>query len=203
VMRTGGCMGEVVGMAAAVCKEHDADPRAVYEDHLEELKERIRVGVGAPIPGIEPLEGAGENLARKAAVTTSGDKAPDAHPASLVNDGTADWLRNDVRWLSHAEVPNWVEFGWPSPVRIAAVRVLSGFHSGATVDAPIESFVLQTWDGSDWLDVPETDTEGNTDVAWQCRFEPLATTRARLLVRKTQIDVSRIWEIELYAPVEE
>jgi len=38
VMRTGGCMGEIVGMAASLCKRHDGDPRAVYEDYLDELK---------------------------------------------------------------------------------------------------------------------------------------------------------------------
>ena len=38
VMATCGMMGEVVGMAAAVCKRHDTTPRGVYEKHLQELK---------------------------------------------------------------------------------------------------------------------------------------------------------------------
>ncbi|QDT68860.1 soluble pyridine nucleotide transhydrogenase [Planctomycetes bacterium MalM25] len=46
VMRTCGMMGEVVGMAAAICKRHDCDPRAVYTDHLDELIEMLRLGVG-------------------------------------------------------------------------------------------------------------------------------------------------------------
>jgi hypothetical protein len=46
VMRTGGLMGEVVGMALAVCRKHDTDPRGIYEDHLEELEELMRRGVG-------------------------------------------------------------------------------------------------------------------------------------------------------------
>ncbi len=37
VMRTGGCMGECVGRAASICKRHDADPRGVYEKHLDEF----------------------------------------------------------------------------------------------------------------------------------------------------------------------
>ena len=37
VMRTGGMMGEVVGKAAAVCKNHGALPRDVYEKYLEEF----------------------------------------------------------------------------------------------------------------------------------------------------------------------
>jgi FAD dependent oxidoreductase len=46
VMRTCGCMGEVVGMAAALCKQHDCNPRAVYEQHLDELKQLMSRGVG-------------------------------------------------------------------------------------------------------------------------------------------------------------
>ncbi len=38
VMRTGGMMGEVVGMAASLCRQYDILPRAVYTDHLAELK---------------------------------------------------------------------------------------------------------------------------------------------------------------------
>jgi len=48
VMRTGGCMGEIVGMAAAICKRHACDPRAVYEKHLDELKQSMKRGVGKP-----------------------------------------------------------------------------------------------------------------------------------------------------------
>jgi len=46
VMRTTGMMGEVVGMAAAVCKEKNVRPRGVYENHLEDLKILMTKGVG-------------------------------------------------------------------------------------------------------------------------------------------------------------
>ncbi len=45
VMRTGGLMGEVVGLAAALCKKHDADPHDVYEHHLAEFKDLLARGV--------------------------------------------------------------------------------------------------------------------------------------------------------------
>lgn len=45
VMRTGGMMGEVVGMAAYLCARHQTDPRGVYQEHLEELKGLLRKGV--------------------------------------------------------------------------------------------------------------------------------------------------------------
>ena len=46
LMRTHGMMGEVVGMAAAVCKKNGCDPRGVYTDHLDELKALMEKGVG-------------------------------------------------------------------------------------------------------------------------------------------------------------
>ena len=48
VMRTCGMMGEVVGMAASVCKKNDASPRGVFENHLEELTALVERGVGRP-----------------------------------------------------------------------------------------------------------------------------------------------------------
>jgi hypothetical protein len=46
VMRTGGMMGEVVGMAASLCKKHNCSPREVYASHLDELKALMTQGVG-------------------------------------------------------------------------------------------------------------------------------------------------------------
>ena len=50
VMRTHGMMGEVVGMAASICKKHGCDPRGVYEKHLDELKALMTKGVGLGKP---------------------------------------------------------------------------------------------------------------------------------------------------------
>ncbi len=44
VMKTCGMMGEVVGLAAGICKQHDCSPREVYADHLDELKENLHNG---------------------------------------------------------------------------------------------------------------------------------------------------------------
>ena len=46
LMRTIGMMGEVVGMAASLCKQHNVNPRGVYEEYLEELKSLMTEGVG-------------------------------------------------------------------------------------------------------------------------------------------------------------
>ncbi len=55
VMRTTGMMGEVVGMAATVCRRHGCLPRHIYTRYLEELKELMTRGVGRlPLPS-EPM----------------------------------------------------------------------------------------------------------------------------------------------------
>ncbi|MCX5646994.1 MAG: FAD-dependent oxidoreductase [Phycisphaerae bacterium] len=46
VMRTCGMMGEVVGMAASICKSRSTTPRGVFVEHLPELKELATRGVG-------------------------------------------------------------------------------------------------------------------------------------------------------------
>ncbi len=42
VQRTTGMMGEVIGMAASLCKSHATDPRSVYNNYLSELQELMR-----------------------------------------------------------------------------------------------------------------------------------------------------------------
>jgi hypothetical protein len=56
VQGTTGMMGEVVGMAASLCKTHDTTPRDVCGSHLGELKELMQRGVGKrPLPdGLSP-----------------------------------------------------------------------------------------------------------------------------------------------------
>lgn len=54
VMRTTGMLGEVVGMAAAVCKNNQILPRGVYEKHLDELKGLMAKGTGrSDLPDIQ------------------------------------------------------------------------------------------------------------------------------------------------------
>jgi hypothetical protein len=46
VQRTCGMMGEVVGMAASLCKQFNTTPRGIYEDHLDDLKALMTRGAG-------------------------------------------------------------------------------------------------------------------------------------------------------------
>ena len=46
VMRTCGMMGEVVGMAASLCREHKTTPRDIYLHYFDEMKELMERGAG-------------------------------------------------------------------------------------------------------------------------------------------------------------
>ena len=86
VMRTCGMMGEVVGMAASLCKKHNTNPRGVYQYHLAELKELAKRGLGKPSK-------------------TTDDKAfkQAAENGRLANEGFIR-CRNFVKgWLKHAD----------------------------------------------------------------------------------------------------
>ncbi len=60
VMRTCGMEGEIVGMAASLCKERGASPREVYEKHLQELQDLMRRGAGRTPAGASPYVNQGE-----------------------------------------------------------------------------------------------------------------------------------------------
>lgn len=46
LMRTGGMMGEVIGMAASVCKDRGVSPRGVYQNHFADMEKLMKKGVG-------------------------------------------------------------------------------------------------------------------------------------------------------------
>ena len=48
VMRTCAMEGEVVGMAADICRRNACKPRDIYEKHFEELKDLMKKGIGDP-----------------------------------------------------------------------------------------------------------------------------------------------------------
>ncbi|MHC4505005.1 MAG: FAD-dependent oxidoreductase [Planctomycetota bacterium] len=212
VMKTGGLMGEVVGMAASVCVKHDCDPRDVYREHLAELKELLTRGVGnsrkaaasGPAPGARSapawLAAAGENLARSARLVVSGTHASGRYPASRLNDGRSDTTDNAGRWVSNEAESHWVELVWPAARRISGARIVSGYRQGGQIVGAIEDFVLQYDDGGTWKDIPGAKTAGNSACDRSLRFKPVSAPRVRLLITATHGNVARIWELALYDP---
>ena len=66
VMRTTGMMGEVVGMAASICKTKETNPRGVYTNYLSELKELMLKGTGnTALPKIQNYNQGGSKIDQK------------------------------------------------------------------------------------------------------------------------------------------
>lgn len=223
VMRTCGTEGEIIGMAAAVCRRRDASPRTVYERHLPELQDLMRAGAGKvagdripytnqglkrprptdrPPPLAEPawLKDAGPNLARAARVAAPGVAAPGVRTELLLNDGIGLVTDNSARWIGRAALPHWIEFAWDAPVRLGAARVVSGYFTGASVVAPLGDFHFQWHDGAAWRDLPGAGAKGNEAPAWAATFDAVETRRLRLGITATEGGVSRVWEVELFGP---
>ena len=222
VMRTCGTGGEIVGMAASVCKEFNTTPRGVYEKHLTALRDRMRKGVGkvdgSTIPYTnqgEPrkrpggsdlaspdwLQRAGENLALSAAVSPHPNPMEDGVDRSiLLNDRNGKVGDNSARWIARGSPPHTIEFTWKEAQTFGAARIISGRHDGTRVMAPIRDFTLQQPDGDGWRDVLPP-VAGNERVAWAETFQPVEARKLRLLITGSPLDTSAIWEVEFYPPV--
>ncbi|MCL2304007.1 MAG: FAD-dependent oxidoreductase [Planctomycetaceae bacterium] len=205
VQHTGGMMGEVVGMAASLCKKHNTLPRGVYENHLDELKALMQEGVAPPpvpkssVAASKPtwLKDAGENVARKAKVKVSSLYPKGKYPASHINDGQYDLASDAGRWVSNEDTEHWVTFEWEQPVKINAVRILSGQVGNGEPTSPITDFVLQDF-RSKWKNTPGTEITENGQCDFGCKFPTVKVKQLRLLITNTPRELARLWEVEFY-----
>jgi hypothetical protein len=196
VMRTCGMMGEVVGMAVSLCTQYGAAPRAVYADHLDELRAMMTGPSTAAW-----LETAGPNLARAAQVRVASNYDPSRYPAANINDGRADTTDNSLRWLSSAStMPDEITFSWSEPQTIGAVRIISGWFNGSQATDPVTDFVIHHRDRRTWREAEGSRVTGNarTDVVQE--FTPVAANQVRLSITGAPGSISRIWEVEFYGP---
>ena len=211
VMRTTGMIGEVVGMAAAVCKKQDTTPRGVYEKHLDALKALMTAGIGKALPkgeakdavSAEPpkwLKDAGPNLARAAKVTVSSRYDGKQYPPEMINDGRTQF-DNKLRWVSNTDLPHEVELAWDKPQTIGAVRIISGQRGSGSPTSPLIEFAVQYDDGQGWKTLPGGKVTGNEAVDWGIRFDAVRTSKLRLTVTRTPGDLARLWEFEAYGSI--
>ncbi|MDR2706030.1 MAG: FAD-dependent oxidoreductase [Planctomycetaceae bacterium] len=198
VIQTGGMMGEVIGMAASVCKKNNALPRDVYETHFAELKSMMEKGIApTPPPPEQPAEWtkkAGQNLARKAKVTVSSEHESEEYPGRFLNDGRGVVTNNSSRWVSRSEKNPWATLTFDKPTRINGFQMLSGQSNLKTV---IQDCVLQYEKNGQWFDIPGSAVVGNKNFYVDRCFDPVEAQKFRLWITKTD-GYARIWELELY-----
>jgi hypothetical protein len=211
-------------MAASVCKEFDTNPRRVYEEHLSDLQKRMGQGVGkvdgSTIPYsnqgergsslrqvalVQPkwLGHAGKNLGRLAKVSSSIPvKSGDVDRSALLNDGNGKIEDADARWLAKGGLPHLIEYRWDEPVELGATRMITGRYNGARILDPISHFKLQYHDGETWQEILPAIKE-NENPVWSATFAPVKTEHIRLVITRTPHNISRMWEIEFYQPLDE
>jgi hypothetical protein len=127
-MKTCGMMGEVVGKAASICALYDCDPRDVYEDHLEDLIELIR------------LPGKARRSTPSGEITIPDDALPLAGPMGPPTGQDATKLEGVVvddneaslegSWTEGSGLKNYVNYGY----RYASPK--SGASATFTLRAP-------------------------------------------------------------------
>jgi hypothetical protein len=207
VQGTTGMMGEVVGRAAFLAKQHNTTPRGVYEKHLPELIELFKKQLSTvppPAPKVpfagwkNPLKDQfGANVARTAKIT-----APEPMTKGMekfINDGAITTETNQ-RWVSKMPLPQTVEFAWDKPQTISAARILTGWAHDGDITDPLSDFELQYHDGNGWKAIPGTKTENNESPEWTAKFAPVSASKVRLVIENAPGSTTRIWEVELLAP---
>jgi len=82
LMRTGGAIGQAMGIAASLCVRHGCAPRAVYERHLEALQRALLEADGTILARPKSAEG---DLARQATASASSElRFNDQEPGEMV-----------------------------------------------------------------------------------------------------------------------
>jgi hypothetical protein len=197
VMRTTGCMGEVVGLAAALCKRFDVEPRGIYDKHLAALKESLARGVtpnpafaqrtDANVAGLKPTP---ENLAGKAKATANGTEEP------KLNDGRIELGNNAGRWLSAAGARHEIQLAWPAPVKVSNARLVSGYTSGGKTGDPMEAFTVEGRAGGAWRVL--ADVKGNRETDRRVAFPSAEVDALRVVITEAKGNIARVWEVEAW-----
>ncbi len=82
IMRTGAAIGQAVGLAASLCLEHHCTPRALDEEHIDELQQSL-IARDATILGVRREDST--DLARSATASASSEvRFNDQEPGTLV-----------------------------------------------------------------------------------------------------------------------
>jgi hypothetical protein len=145
--------------------------------------------------------------------------ASTTYASNFSPDGAIDGDRKGLSWASGGgwndaslnTYPDWLEvdFAGPKVVQeIDVVTVQDNFSSPIEPDLTttfslygITDFQAQFWTGTDWVNVPGGVVTANNRVWRQVNFNPVTTTRIRVLVTGALNGYSRITEFEAYGPV--
>jgi len=111
-----------------------------------------------------------------------------AYGAWGANDGSLN-----TRWASKPpEMPQWLQIEWSTPRELVGIHIV--FER-----AYAEDYVIQTWNGTSWVDQVNVTMNTLTDRTHYFR-QPVQTTKLRIYVTSAPAyDLVSIWELETYS----
>lgn len=199
VMRTGGMMGEAVGMAASLCVRHGVTPRGVYETRFDELKTLMTRGLEPAPPGTMELNKPAwlsdrKNLAPAAHVSASSEHESGQYPVANVIDGLINPPGFKGRYVSASGNRHFVQFDFDEPTSVSALRFVVG-----PVKPERLLYRLEYEENGQWLTVPGTAIKNRHALDFSIAFEPVTASSFRLVQTIDYgEDLLRLWEVELY-----
>jgi len=216
VMRTTCLMGQVVGTAAALARDHGTSPRGVGQEHIGELQQTL-LKDGCYLLGVRNADPA--DLAQRATVTASssrslrpgaGSGAPHGGTTHALDADRAVMLKSEnvidgwnravsgrpSSWAPDTAKPgpHWLDFSLAEPTRIGSVHVTFqqfGMHAAA--------YDLLVPEGEGWRLI--LSVRGNTQRRRVDSFSPVEADRLRLQLRGADAALSsvQICEVRIYA----
>ncbi|MBI2842193.1 MAG: glycoside hydrolase N-terminal domain-containing protein [Armatimonadetes bacterium] len=153
------------------------EPRPQYEGKW--LGRRARCG-GRPIAGTEKGNIINLDAMVDCRVHTSSGYNYDRPTAACTDIFTTNDEQQNAAWFG-------LEFDRPTEIRRieAYPAELYFIYYSFPVSMNIaEDYVVQYWDGSDWKDIPGTRVTGSKDFEVIHEFQPVKTTKVRMLITK-------------------
>jgi RHS repeat-associated protein len=159
-------------------------------------------------------------LASNGGVATASSTINSSYPIEAINDGVRggpNWNNGGVGsgWndATNDSYPDWVQVDFVGPRSINEIDVFTCGDTNCTTntdpstvitDGGITDFVVQYWDGSNWVTVTGGNVTGNNKVARQFNFAAVTTSKVRVTVNNavnaSQYKYSRITEVEAWTP---
>ncbi len=177
VMLTCAVIGQAAGTAAALCVQHEATPRGVYREHLQQLQQQL-LKDGAHIIRLPNRDD--RDLARAAFVTASSESLQDGDApmvaANVVNGFARAEDGNPNAWSPAADDSEvaWLQLDWQKPQRLNVIHV-----SFATKRLTADTLLVQAWSDGHWQAIANRD--GLRHRRYVLPVEPTETTKLRLV----------------------
>lgn len=171
---TGGDGGEAQLQAAWKVDASRIETKTVYVDAAGDEIEQI-MSRGRPMVWTEAQRGAGAR------------DAFDGNPETYCATGSG------AAWTS--DLPKDLGMEWDAPVRVGTVEV-DYYNAGyGPTDTGQD---VQAWDGENWYSVEDTFTKDETGANWVHTFDPVETTRIRILVTEFNPSRTAVREMRIF-----